>query len=518
MNSLHGLVEGQAFDPVGSPLESSVTAFGVLDPTARYKLLISGAGQGGGGGVREIAVGPRAELEFVGAVVDTLMPGSPAEEGGLHLRDIIQEVNGKPLGQDFGFIAKAVAQSGEQPIVFSVLRDGGKTDLTVTPRISTETGRYVCGFLYSQNLFVQKDTKGGRKLLERLSGNYQTVEGETICTYFIDVERSEVEHKRENKTFRGKPVDAITLQRGEKTINLIDRFNTPRIPILLSNSGAGGFHDMIGNQIVISEIERPNYIHILLHELTHADQFLDPKWKKYFETYHLSNFVSDHQKLWEYGLRSLLNVLKQRIPELLKDIDMETAVEVAEKIIAETEDCVKDLQACQRDAVALTSMPPDDVTKLNEEMEALTRRYEEGLRSIDDAYQRVASIELRPGVGLLDLLSYPRWLVERDAERGALMKLRSLRKETGIDFLRPLSKLTRQERESLELANDTEFLNTQPPMTRKNLEAEIAAIRKLLEDGEEIVIVKEIRGYMNRIEATPRAVRRMKAAGITFRA
>lgn len=66
-----------------------------------------------------------------GIVVTEVTPGSPAEEGGLQRRDVIQEVNRKPTATADQF-EQALEQAGNQPVLLLINR-GGNHLFTVLP-------------------------------------------------------------------------------------------------------------------------------------------------------------------------------------------------------------------------------------------------------------------------------------------------------------------------------------------------------------------------------------------------
>lgn len=51
--------------------------------------------------------------------------------------------------------------------------------------------------------------------------------------------------------------------------------------------------------------------------------------------------------------------------------------------------------------------------------------------------KRILNLELKPGVTVLDVISLPQWMAERDAEAGSLKGLRRIRKEAGFNFFTP---------------------------------------------------------------------------------
>jgi regulator of sigma E protease len=71
--------------------------------------------------------------------IQTVMPGSPAEKGGLRAGDLILGVGGRPV-YFYSFI-EAVEASPEKSLAFDVERQGRKIRLTVTPRREGKVGK-----------------------------------------------------------------------------------------------------------------------------------------------------------------------------------------------------------------------------------------------------------------------------------------------------------------------------------------------------------------------------------------
>jgi regulator of sigma E protease len=65
--------------------------------------------------------------------VDTVEPGSAAEQAGFQVDNVVRTANGRPI-DSFGQIQELVVLSTETPIRFTVTRDGQLVTLTATPR------------------------------------------------------------------------------------------------------------------------------------------------------------------------------------------------------------------------------------------------------------------------------------------------------------------------------------------------------------------------------------------------
>jgi regulator of sigma E protease len=74
------------------------------------------------------------------AVVGRVLPGSAAAEGGFRAEDRVLSIDGKAIAHWGELAATAGAAAGRQ-LQFLIERDGGRIELTATPRLSEEAGR-----------------------------------------------------------------------------------------------------------------------------------------------------------------------------------------------------------------------------------------------------------------------------------------------------------------------------------------------------------------------------------------
>lgn len=566
------------------------------------------------------------EREFQGYMVADVSDGSPAEIGGLRPNDIIERINGKSVEGDAKGLTMAVSAGKE--MLLTVKRGGRRLDLSLRPRIDEETGTYRCGVFYETKTFVEtRDAKGRERLLERRRGEYHDAQGRPVCEYAIDMEREEVNYRNDREMHVGHPLVAIRLLSATGSIDLLKRFNTRNVPVLLSERGnvLGGIHDPLTDTIVINSIEVPSYAGLLLHELTHADQHMDKRWNPYLETYGLSHFTLDKEDLYHPDILGRLFYLKEKVPRILEGVGTDAIAAAAAEVerqlepapferfkalkeelegeimwpfmksAAELEAYLDSLVAERAERLAVNedfayspTLPPDEraaflrkavelglqfdpdlyrtiddfkailalvryprraekldarvnsktgertfIAKaegggtirwsvslskveeagLTERMESLEREVRQVLKSIEHAFCEAEKVELRPGLGVLDALSYPRWVVERDAERGSLTALRKVREETGIDLLQPLSELSEADRQVIAWSEDEEFLRTQPPEHLDAIKHRAKLIREIRE-GKPKKAVERVNAYMGMIGATLSTVRKMERVGI----
>jgi len=76
-----------------------------------------------------VAVG----VPIIDPTIGRMTPDSAAAQAGLRLRDQVVAIDGRPVG-DWREIEEAVAKAGGRALAFTIMRDGSRQDVTVTPR------------------------------------------------------------------------------------------------------------------------------------------------------------------------------------------------------------------------------------------------------------------------------------------------------------------------------------------------------------------------------------------------
>ena len=87
----------------------------------------------------------RLEKSFpaLGAIVNKVIEGSPAQAAGLQKGDRVLGIDGKPNGSYLA-LTRIVRQHANQPVVFNIERDGKKLDVSATPTVPDgETRPYI---------------------------------------------------------------------------------------------------------------------------------------------------------------------------------------------------------------------------------------------------------------------------------------------------------------------------------------------------------------------------------------
>jgi hypothetical protein len=565
------------------------------------------------------------DKEFVGTLLESIISGSAAEIADLRTGDILTRIDGERIVPGGKTLEKIMRNQGE-PITFTVLRNGKTIEATLHPICNPSYKRYTCGFTFTNHNFVRStDVDGREKLLERLQGIYQNADGTTICDYAIDVDLTKNSFEARGSSLTGRNIEGIVLSTPETSIDILKRFNPHNVPIILSEElqaiGGGGFHDPDENKIVISEIGTPAYIHVLLHELTHADQQNDKSWEPYLNSYDQSQFLLNPLNAWNVNYVQVLIVLRHRFPQILDEGDYVAAGEKTEKILEEGREDTINITRIKNELERAPFSPvlsntnnldylrkkiggmnkyknrPSDPHWENDRQKLIEQFKEHGIetdfsgvRKLDDFYSLLDSIdfytdglrisnfsydkeneeyslqlldkssgrkisikttvsnedmvrheeqvaaqideikklataveeccaqalavEIKPGLTVGDALSFPRWFVERDAERGALVNLRKIKLETGMNFFQPLSPLTKNQQDILALVNDKELMETQPKEITESFKRSAKAIQKFYETEQAKSVIGNVNNYMNLIGAKPRTIRKLKAAGI----
>ena len=91
-----------------------------------------------------IIITPTEEVNSRAILITEVVPNSPAESGGLQVGDIILAGNGTTLNNEEETSALIKANQ-DTPIVFTVLREGKKVELTITPLMNEQAGKPMVG-------------------------------------------------------------------------------------------------------------------------------------------------------------------------------------------------------------------------------------------------------------------------------------------------------------------------------------------------------------------------------------
>jgi regulator of sigma E protease len=80
-------------------------------------------------------------------LITEVVEGSPAEQAGVQMGDVLVAISGQPLIH-INDLTTVIVENVDQPIVFTVIRDDNEIDLTVIPRMNEQADRPMIGIGY----------------------------------------------------------------------------------------------------------------------------------------------------------------------------------------------------------------------------------------------------------------------------------------------------------------------------------------------------------------------------------
>lgn len=111
-----------------------------------------------------IIVSPPADATGPQEILITeIVAGSPAEQAGLQMGDILVKANGTPL-TDMEETSNLIRTSPDTPILFEVLRNGQTLEIPVTPRMNEAAGRPMIGISFCAGCEFQQITSVSQNL------------------------------------------------------------------------------------------------------------------------------------------------------------------------------------------------------------------------------------------------------------------------------------------------------------------------------------------------------------------
>lgn len=119
---------------------------------------------------------------FLVPEVKVVEENSPAMEVGLEVNDKIIEVNGEKIRIFQDFAPALALRKSNEAIDLSVMRDGEKLDLSITPEYNEEYGRYMIGFSFGgrSGIFAENiDGFNKATILETIKADFGTM------SYFV---------------------------------------------------------------------------------------------------------------------------------------------------------------------------------------------------------------------------------------------------------------------------------------------------------------------------------------------
>ena len=142
---------------LGDENEASATDRAAVEAMSPDERARSFAAQGVGARAAIVAAGPIANFilaiviftaifsifgrETMTARIDSVVPGSVAEEAGFEVGDVVLSINGSKIA-DFSDLQRIVAFSGGSPLAVVVQRDGSEVTLNATPEVKEIEDRF----------------------------------------------------------------------------------------------------------------------------------------------------------------------------------------------------------------------------------------------------------------------------------------------------------------------------------------------------------------------------------------
>ncbi len=390
--------------------------------------------------------------------VAKIYPGTPAEEAGLYVGDVITHVGGEPIMDDGETpLARADIQArllelgadGSQELVF--VRDGMTHTCRITPSFDATQGAYRFGVGYlmddrPQILEVMPET------CIRVPFSFASSETGRVLRGFVDFGPVEEDVsgllKRE---IRKHAILFTDVDRVVREYDLIERFNGSRssvyaVPDMLQAQGdylRYAPEDARANGEALGEVRithplRPTAAHTLLHELRHADQ---QEAGTFAELYPFYLLASDPGYADPHAMTDRVRTAKGRaaISEILGHFYDEAEVErllgpfQRDWFLArERSEVAKAEWIRHRDDLTIRralfagEAPDDEMRELTHLVASTRRAFIEAEAALPDA-----DTVLFGSVTVRDVFRLPTFLIERDAEYGALAALRAIHRETG---------------------------------------------------------------------------------------
>ena len=164
-----------------------------------------------------------------------------------------------------------------------------------------------------------------------------------------------------------------------------------------------------------------------------------------------------------------------------------------------------------------------DIPMSDSEYQILNKADEEKIEALAKVIENQVSAQetllnsaLSGDITIRDILSYPRWIVERDAERGKLMGLRAIRTETGLDLLGSLGAVPPGVKKFQAQHADRVFRRSMSQSELEEMERRTEAIEEDFKDGRYAPQreVENVRDYMGHIGATPRNIRKFRKRNV----
>ncbi len=390
--------------------------------------------------------------------VAKVYPGTPAEEAGLRVGDIITHVGGEMIMDDGKTrLTRADIQAGLLELdadggrELTFIRDGATRTCRIRPSFDAAQGGYRFGVGYlmddrPQVLEVMPEA------CIRVPFSFASPETGRVLRGFVDF--GPVEEDASGLLRREMRKHAILVTGVDRVVreyDLIERFNGSRsrvyaVPGLMIAQGDYSRYtpeDAHANGGALGEVRithplRPTAPHTLLHELRHADQ---QEAGMFAELYPFYLLASDPGYADPRAMTDRVRTAKgcAAISEILRHFYDEAEVErllgafqrdwflARERSEAAKAEWIRHRDdLTMRRALFAGEAPDDEMRELADLVASTRRAFIEAEAALPNA-----DTVLFGSVTVQDVFRLPTLLIERDAEYGALAGLRAVRRETG---------------------------------------------------------------------------------------
>jgi hypothetical protein len=411
------------------------------------------------------------ERELFGVRIWNFDPEGPLGKTGFRLGDVIVKINGEPIPSDeeeiLDFFETHIHER-KGPVSITV-RDGGTTiDRWVQPVWDPAARGFFLRFDWTPcQLRVRKKGTIEETWTERQKHVYYDEEGQAYA--FVDVELDAELEELETEEVLGQRIlkCRVAANEGDTMIDLLPYINPEKIPLYLDFAGLENLALETG--ILIADASSPQMIGTIIHEVRHIRQRKDPFFKALLDYY---GAESDTYLRKERPFKTIAVIagLFPRHKEALLSVMHAIRREDERSHTAWTQDRQRFCREMEQktgktrgsfssflenaervfNEFSLQPFPSVEEEELRGERELAIRdelanhlalrapsRKTEILASWDRYVFSQHAIEKRlRAEGVMDVLRWPRRVIERDAEAANLMGLRTIRREFGIDLLK----------------------------------------------------------------------------------
>jgi len=371
-------------------------------------------------------------------------------QAGLRVGDQILEIGNIAL--DIISFLDELQKNKDQVLTVKFRRDGECQNVLVQPKWNEAAQLFLLGCGYQDQQFFVRQVEGKdicttRRLLPLFDRNSQIV-------VYADIEIADDPNER--KLYAYKLVSAQGSERAP--YDILSRFNRFNADIFVRNvrsEKSTGNYNYKKNRIEINPgLPEEVFLSVLLHEISHSFQrheVLDPAWEelsgKYFflkdkKFHHPTTIASD--------IRSIAKIIpdffdsKGEIEELaLHIIKMpklhEVEIRINEYEIGKIFREIQNIDHYSSAATASNYVLSEEVSVAAQARRKLLAEEKAKLVKNNKHYEEeqanhILEQKTRGGISVGEILSLPRWLYEIDAEIGALLALRQIKRESEIDI------------------------------------------------------------------------------------